>query len=192
MSRYPPIPQDAQTPEQQRVEAGAREILARVPDHVQLTGPSGALLGPYSSLPYTPDLITPWLNLASAIDAQPGLSAKEKELSTLATLSEHNAPYILYAHSEVALEAGLSRAQIDDAKSGRTPAGLTDIEAAVYALALEMTRSRGPILDGVFGPAVDVLGREKVARIAHVVGGFGYVALLANLAAEVGVEVVKD
>jgi hypothetical protein len=50
MSRYPPIPQDAQTPEQQRVEAGAREILARVPDHVQLTGPSGALLGPYSSL----------------------------------------------------------------------------------------------------------------------------------------------
>jgi hypothetical protein len=52
MSRYPPIAQDAQTPEQQRVEAGAREILARVPDHVQLTGPSGALLGPYSSLPF--------------------------------------------------------------------------------------------------------------------------------------------
>jgi hypothetical protein len=62
----------------------------------------------------------------------------------------------------------------------------------VYVLALEMARSRGPIPDGVFGPAVDALGREKVARIAHVVGGFGYVALLANLAAEVGVEVVKD
>ncbi|KAL2795694.1 AhpD-like protein [Aspergillus keveii] len=192
MSRYPPIPQDAQTPEQQRVEAGARKILARVPDHVQLTGPSGALLGPYSSLPYTPDLITPWMNLATAIDTQPGLSAKEKELSTLATLSEYNAPYILYAHSAVALEAGLSRTQIDDAKSGRTPAGLTDTEAAVYVLALEMARSRGPIPDRVFGPAVDVLGREKVARIAHVVGGFGYVALLATLAAKVGVEVVKD
>ncbi|KAJ0424727.1 hypothetical protein BJY00DRAFT_309144 [Aspergillus carlsbadensis] len=173
MSRYPPIPQDAQNPEQQRVEAGPREILTRVPDHVQLTSPSGALLGPYASLLYTPDLITPWQTLATAIDTQPLLTAREKRTH----------------HPRNALRA---QRAIADAKAGRVPVGLSETEIAVYALALEMARSRGPIPDAVFGPAADALGREKVARVAHVVGGFGYVALLANLAAEGGVEVGKD
>ncbi|KAL4772931.1 AhpD-like protein [Aspergillus nidulans var. acristatus] len=191
MSRFPPIPPDSQTPKQQEVETKACQIFTRVPPHVHWRGASGVILGPYSPLPYTPDLVTPWFDLAFALNQQLGLTRIEKELAILAVLAEHNAPYVLYAHTEISLAAGLSGTQISDAMHGRVPDKLHKAESAVYMIALEMARSRGPIADNIFEPAVEALGREKVARVAHVVGGFSYVALLSNLAAET-VPVMQD
>ncbi|PWY80064.1 hypothetical protein BO83DRAFT_435101 [Aspergillus eucalypticola CBS 122712] len=187
MSRFPVIPPDQQTAEQSVVEPSARRIFSHLPPEVQWQGPSGVILGPYSPLYYTPSIIKPWFAFAYSIGSQPHVTAREKELAILATLAEHRAPYVQYAHLHSARAAGFSQEQIAQALQGQQlqpPAGLSDAEQAVYMAALAMARSRGPISTEVFDAAVAALGREKVAEVAHVVGGYMYVCLLSNLANE--------
>ncbi|RAH52832.1 hypothetical protein BO85DRAFT_492729 [Aspergillus piperis CBS 112811] len=189
MSRFPAIPPDQQTAEQSLVEPSARRIFSHLPPEVQWQGPSGVILGPYSPLYYTPSIIKPWFSFAYSIGSQPHVTAREKELAILATLAEHKAPYVQYAHSHSARAAGFSHEQIAQALQGQhqqqpPPAGLSEAEQAVYMAALAMARSRGPISTEDFDAAVAALGREKVAEVAHVVGGYMYVCLLSNLANE--------
>ncbi|PYH69783.1 carboxymuconolactone decarboxylase family protein [Aspergillus vadensis CBS 113365] len=187
MSRFPVIPPDQQTAEQSLVEPSARRIFSHLPPEVQWQGSSGVILGPYSPLYYTPSIIKPWFSFAYSIGSQPHVTAREKELAILATLAEHRAPYVQYAHSHSARAAGFSQEQIAQALQGQhqqPPAGLSDAEQAAYMAALAMARSRGPISTEDFKTAVAALGREKVAELAHVVGGYMYVCLLSNLANE--------
>lgn len=134
---------------------------------------------------YTPTIIQPWFSLAYAIGSQPLITEREKELAILAVLAEYDTPYVHYAHSQSARAAGFSQEQIDQALSGsELPIGVSAVEQAVYMAALAMAQTRGPLPAEAFEKAVAVLGREKVASVAHVVGGYMYVCLLSNVAHE--------
>ena len=40
---------------------------------------------------------------------------------------------------------------------------------------------RRPMDDAIFGKAKEILGRNEIAGVAHVVSGYIYVAILANI-----------
>jgi hypothetical protein len=77
-----------------------------------------------------------------------------------------------HAHQRIGISAGLTEEQIRDAREERRPEGLGDREENMYVLALEMARCFGTLSDEILEGAVGVIGRDGVAQLAQIVGGY--------------------
>ena len=136
----------------------------------------------YCQFSYTPTLASTWLNLVHRVLALPMLSVQEKELSVFAVLSHSRAAYALYAHTQLAETAGLSPYQVADAREGKLLQGLSEREEVAYVFAEELVRTRGPLGDGAFERAKNVLGVEGVAVSMHLTRSCLYSSVLLNAA----------
>ena len=85
-------------------------------------------------------------------------------------------------HTQLAKTAGLSPGQVADAREGKLPQVLSEREEVAYVFAEELVRMRGPLGDGAFERAKNVLGREGVAALMHLTGSFLYSSVLLNVA----------
>ena len=132
---------------------------------------------------YTPDLFQPIMGMGDAILNQKNFEPRARELAILAVTAVVDCPYVVYAHTRVALKLGLSEEQVALACKGTVPTGLTEEESIIYATALELARSRGPLDEQSWQRAERTLGREKSARLAHVVGLYLYTSTYLNLGA---------
>ena len=131
---------------------------------------------------YTPDLFQPYINFAEAIVTQKDISPRERELAVLAVTAVHDVPYVLYAHTRIALGLGLTDEQVALAVKGVQPKGLTEAEV-VYATALELTETKCPLKEETWQRAEAILGKPRCARLAHVVGLYLYAGSLLRLGA---------
>ncbi|EED14517.1 hypothetical protein TSTA_107240 [Talaromyces stipitatus ATCC 10500] len=181
MSRFPQIPVHQLTRAQKLIEINTQDVFSRAPPQLEWKDASGNILGPYAALFYTDDFVEPWFKLAFAITRQSRFTLKQRELAILAVLAEYDVPYVLYAHSEIALASGLSKEQIQQPVHGSVPGDLNEEDAMVYSLALTMTRLRRPMKMDLFEKATKVLRRDQIAGLAHIVSGFVYVAILTNI-----------
>ena len=132
---------------------------------------------------YTPDLFQPFMAMGDAILNQKNFNPRARELVILAVTSVIDCPFVVYAHTRVALKIGLLEDQVASACKGTVSTGLSEEEAVIYETALELARSRGPLEEGCWRRAERVLGREKAARVAHVVGVYLYSCAVMNLGA---------
>ena len=123
------------------------------------------------------------MGMGDAILNQKNFEPRARELVILAVTAVIDCPFVLYAHTRVAVKLGLSEEQVAVACKGKEPAGLTEEEAIIYATALELARSRGPLDEQCWQRAERALGREKSARLAHVVGVYLYSSTVLNLGA---------
>ena len=130
---------------------------------------------------YTPDLFPSYLTFAGAILNQKDLSLTERELIILAVTATNRVPYMLYAHSRIALKLGMTEEQVTSASKGIGPAGLTDEVKVIYATALELAETGAPLKEDTWQRAETALGKARCARIAHVVGLYMYTGGLLRL-----------
>ena len=131
---------------------------------------------------YTPDLFPSYVNFTDAISNQKDLSPSERELIILAVTATNRVPYMLYAHSRIALKLGITEEQVTSASKGIEPTGLTEGKA-IYATALELAKSGAPLEEDTWQRAEAALGKARCARIAHVVGLYMYTGVLLRLGA---------
>ena len=136
----------------------------------------------YYQFGYTPILASTWLSLVHRVLALPVLSVREKELAVFAVLSHLRAAYALYADTRLAKTAGLSPYQVADAREGKLLQGLSEREEVAYVFAEELVRMRGPLNDGAFERAKNVLGGKGVAASMHLTGSCLYSSVLLNAA----------
>ena len=132
---------------------------------------------------YTPDLFAAYSALGQGILKQADISPIERELAVLAVVAVLDVPYVLYAHTRIALESGMTEKQIVSASNRSEPAGLTEEESVFYLTALELADSRLALKEEVWQRAETVLGKTKCARLAHIVGFYLYAASLLRLGA---------
>ena len=123
------------------------------------------------------------MGIGDAILNQKGFEPRARELVILAVMAVIDCPFMLYAHTRIAMKSGLSEEQVALACKGKLPTGLAEEEAIIYGTALELTRSRGPLDEQTWQRAERALGREKAARLAHVVGLYQYSSTVINLGA---------
>lgn len=116
-----------------------------------------------------------------AILNQSGLSLRSRELACLAVLAVYEIPYVLYAHTKIALKAGLSDGQIALAVKGEIAEGLEEDERVAYATALELAKGRGTLDEEVWKTAEARLGKVGTARVAQVVGLYLYIGTFMRL-----------
>ena len=137
--------------------------------------------GEYSS--YTPELLQPYAAVANAIVNQKDFAPTERELVALAVAAVHDLPYVLYAHTRIALHTGMTDQQIALASKGNKPGGLTDEETVVYTTALELAETKTPLKEETWQRAEASLGKVRCARLAHVVGLYLYTGSLLKMGA---------
>ncbi|KAF4637563.1 hypothetical protein G7Y89_g545 [Cudoniella acicularis] len=178
MSRFPPIPRANQTPEQQECHDFIDESTKLYGDTFTQKNSDGAFLGPFTPVLYTPSLVKNWIDLNLNISKL--LSPRERELAILAVMSYAPAAYGLYAHVRLSRKLGLTESQIQDAKEGRTPKGLSEKDEMTYELARELARLRAPLSNESFAKAEKVLGKEGVAAVIHTAGIFLYSTIIFN------------
>jgi alkylhydroperoxidase family enzyme len=122
---YPPI----DTPDAQRV---AEEVK-------RLRG--GRLLNLYRMQLYNPDITSGWLQLGTAIRFGSSLDGASRELAICMVARLTGAEYEWRGHSRVALQEGISQAQLDSLPDAWQAGEVFDArQRAVLAAAQELTR----------------------------------------------------
>lgn len=177
------FPADSQTPEQKAALAEAERLTKKIyGESFKLKDPQGNLLGPFGILAYTPKTFLAYLNYTQAYTTLPNLTPRERELSTLATVSVTKSDYVEYAHQQIGISVGLTKAQVERASKGRVPKGLSDREECIYELALDLAQDFGVMKDRDFSRAVSLLGREGIAALTQLVGGYMLSSTLVSVA----------
>ena len=123
------------------------------------------------------------MSFSDAILNRNNFSPIERELVILAVTSIYDMSFCLYAHTQIALNVGMTKAQIASASKGVEPSGLSDVERVVYATALELAGTRTPLKEETWQKAEAMLGKARCGILAHVVGLYLYTGSLLRMGA---------
>jgi len=164
MARIQPIPKDAMTPEQIRVND-------------KIAGPrySGPARGPFAVWLRTPEFAEIASDFGLHLRTKTTLPRRLLELTVLITARQWTAQYEWAAHEGFAREAGLAGNLIEDLRAGRRPSFESPEDAVVYDVATEIQERKG-LDDDTYRRARDLLGEQTVVDLLTVIG---YYTLLA-------------
>ena len=167
--RFPQLDPDRLTAEQRRVADAI------------LSGPRGALVGPFNAWLRSPDLADRLQKVGEYLRFGSSLPRRLNEFANLITAREWDAQFEWFAHHRMAMEAGLDPAVAQDLAAGRRPADMRDDEAVVYDFATQLRRDRR-VSDATFRSAVDMLGEQGVVDLIAVTGYYDLVSMTLNVA----------
>ena len=137
----------------------------------------GHLAGPFNALLYSPNIGLAVQALGTALRFGGTLPGRTRELVICAVAAELNSDYEWYAHSRVALSVGVSSAELESVRSGRTPDAIGPGEQAALSLAIALLRDR-VVGTEVHAAALEFHGHSGVVELAVLVG---YYQTLAGL-----------
>ena len=177
MARLPSLSRGDLNPEQQAlydsIAGGDRAKDASFP----LTDESGALVGPFNVLLYSPRVGDVIQQLGAALRFHTELSAPVRELAILAVATYHDCEFERWAHESIARRVGLTDDQIAALRAGFQPDLGTDDLVAAYDVCRSILHDK-TIADDVYRRAVEALGQDRLVELTMVVG---YYSLLAQL-----------
>ena len=179
MARLPGLPPADLNPEQRAlydsIAGGDRAKDASFP----LTDGSGALIGPFNALLYSPGVGDAVQQLGAALRFHGDLSAPMREMAILVVATYYDCEFERWAHEPIARRAGLTDEQVAALRDGTRP----DMEAAELKAAYDVCQSilhSRAINDDVYRRAVEALGEDRVVELMIVVGYYGMLAQLMN------------
>lgn len=166
--RFKPLTYEQLTPEQKKL---VEDLYA---------GERGGMSGPFNVLLRSPEMGDQMQKLGAQLRFHSSLPPKVRELAIIMTGREWNAQYEWYAHSRLAVQAGVSQAIVDAIAAGKRPAGLDPDEEIVYNFCSELFKTK-QVSDPVFHAAVNKLGERGVVDLTALVGYYHIVSMLLNI-----------
>lgn len=177
--RFPLIPVDKLTPEQQAIaddiRAGPRSKLAT--SSASKPGPIG---GPFNVMLRSPTIGMLIQKLGGEIRFNSVISGKLNELAIITTARHYMANYEWNAHCKLALQGGLNPAIAQAIAEGREPEGMDADESLVYEFSRSLHKNHG-VSDELFKRASDRFGERGVVDIIAVNGYYSMVSFLLNV-----------
>jgi 4-carboxymuconolactone decarboxylase len=167
--RLPPIPEAEQTPEQRAVSA---ELVS---------GPRGALVGPFVPLMRSPQLMRRVQKLGEFLRFESSLPENVKELAILVVARLWGQRFEWRYHLPLALKAGVSREAAEAIAEGRPPEGLTPVERTAYNLLTELNADKS-VADETWRRAALAFGENGVIELIGVNGYYALLAMVMNAA----------
>ena len=177
MARLPNLPPGDLNPEQRAlydsIAGGDRAKDASFP----LTDESGALVGPFNALLYSPRVGDVIQQLGTALRFHTELSAPVRELVILAVATYYDCEFERWAHESIAKRVGLADDQIAALRAGTQP----NLDAADLIAAYDVCQSilhDKSIGDEYYRRAIEALGQDRLVELMMVVGYYGMLAQL--------------
>jgi AhpD family alkylhydroperoxidase len=135
----------------------------------------GRMLNLYRMLLNSPPVAEGWLALFTAIRQKAKLADRYRELATLRVAVMNGADYEFEAHVPFALEAGVTRAQLDALRAGRMPEGLEEPDRAVLEYTEAMTRDIR-VDDALFARIRRHFDDQETVELTATIAGYNLVS----------------
>lgn len=177
--RVQPIPPDTLGPELREVHDGIANLVGRSQSHVTMIDAQGALTGPFPPLLHYPQFGVPALTFLRSLDVHATLDKAVREVAILTVGAAYGALFELYAHEITAADVGLSPAVIAILAAGGRPEGLTGEQGIAHDLARSLVTGH-IVPHSTYSHAVDLLGRDGVAELFFLIGGYSLIAMILN------------
>jgi 4-carboxymuconolactone decarboxylase len=167
-----------------RMTAGQRAIYDRyatgrraAPDNpFLLVDAEGRLQGPPAVWVLSPAFGQALQQLGAAVRFGSDLPARAGEIAILLVGHHRRSPFELYAHTRAGAAAGLTADDLAALADGREPAGLSDVESAVFRATRQILDS-GTLDDAGYRATVGVLGEATLFELVTIVGWYTMVAM---------------
>ncbi|WRH26555.1 carboxymuconolactone decarboxylase family protein [Arthrobacter sp. JZ12] len=141
----------------------------------------GTLAGPFNALLFAPRIGDAVQALGAALRFGGGLTDRTRELVICAVAAALNSEYEWYAHSRVALKAGVTDEELDRIAAGEIPASASDPEKAALALTRELLAENG-ITERTHSAARQHLGLDGMTEVSILTGYYRTLAGLLTVA----------
>ncbi len=136
---------------------------------------------PWSVLLRVPDQIVPALQIRLHYLNKSVLGPKLTEFAILTAARKWTNNWEWNAHAPAAARAGLERDVIAAVQQGRRPDRMSEDEAIVYDVSLELQNNQG-VSDATYARAVAKFGEPGIVELASIQGYYAYLALVMNVA----------
>ncbi|MGC3947753.1 MAG: hypothetical protein QM762_25155 [Chryseolinea sp.] len=177
--RITPIRPDGLTEELRPVHDGVAALVGGSQRQVTMTDQDGALIGPFPPMLHYPQFGVPALTFIRSLDNHAKLDKKVREVAILTVGAALGSRFVLYAHEIMGAAFGLSQACVATLASGGCPEGLNDQESIAHSIAQTLVRGH-VVPDSAYKYAVQVLGKDQVAELFFLVGGYCLLAMILN------------
>ena len=169
------IPADKMTDAQKKAVADYKALRG-----ADLTGP------PWSVLLRVPDQVMPALEIRLHYLNKSVIGPELTEFAILTAARRWTNNWEWNAHSTAAAAAGLSADIMAAVKDGRRPDRMTEDEALVYDLSLELQNNQS-VSDATYARAAARFGEPGVVELASIQGYYAYLAMVMDVA-RIGVQ----
>jgi 4-carboxymuconolactone decarboxylase len=176
MSRLPLLTYDASDPQQQALWD---TIVASRGKALDLTTPDGRLAGPFEAFVRRPDLGEHLIKVGGVIRFASSLDPRLLELAITTVGARWTSEFEFWAHSALALDAGIEQSVIDALAAGETPTFAHDDEAAVYRYAIALVTD-GHVDQPTYDGAITAVGVNGVVDLTHTIGYYSQISFVLN------------
>lgn len=177
--RIKPLPPDSLSPDLRFVHDKIASLVSASQGQVKMLDEDGALLGPFAPMLHFPQFGIPALSFLRTLDTYATLAKTVREVAILTVGGLFGAKFELYAHEIMAGAFGLAPDVIASLAAAGQPDGLTAQEAVAHTIANCLVKGR-IVPDSTYRHAVGLLGREGVAELYFLVGGYSLIAVILN------------
>jgi 4-carboxymuconolactone decarboxylase len=168
MSRAPELSYEDMSAEQKRVY-----------DEIS-SGPRGAVRGPLSVWLARPGLADQAQSLGRYARYETLLAPRLSELAIITTARIWGSAYEWFAHSGIALEAGIKIEIVDALRQGRIPEFDDPEQQAIFEFAVTLhTKRRVP--DDQFNRVVDQIGKDGMVDLVGILGYYTLISMTLNV-----------
>ncbi len=167
--RLPLLPESAMNDAQRKASAAL------------IAGPRKGVFGPFIPLMRSPELLDRLQRVGEYLRFQSAVPSKLNEFATL-IVARHSANQFEWAtHHPLAIKAGVSRETVDALEARKRPASMAPDEAVVYDFASQLLATHR-VDDANYARAMTLLGEQGVVDLVAIVGYFGLVNAVMNVA----------
>jgi 4-carboxymuconolactone decarboxylase len=138
------------------------------------------LSGHFNVLMHAPELCARVSALEGYFRTESTLSARERELVTLATLRAAKAHFAWSRHEQRALEVGISRETVEAVRAQASPEAFRGDERLFVEIACSLAMPGGALGDALFDRALTTLGERKLVETVALIGHYSLVGVLVN------------
>lgn len=141
----------------------------------QITAERGSVIHLYQMLLHSPPVAQGWLDYLTAIRQKTSISGALRELIIMRVAILNRAPYEADQHAPIALQEGLSQAQLDALEHWHDSELFTDKQRAVLALTDEMTLTV-QVSKEVFAAVQEHFGPQQLVEITATIAAYNMVS----------------
>lgn len=179
MNRIKPLTPESLNANVRYVHDEIASLIGRSQGPVKMIDANGALLGPFPAMLHYPQFGIPALTFLQSLDTHATLNKAVREVAILTVGGAFGARFQLYAHEIMAAAFGLSPLTISTLASGGHPQGMPEQETIAHDIAFALVTGR-IIPDSTYNHAVNLLGRDGVAELYFLTGGYCLIATILN------------
>lgn len=167
--RLPPMPESTMNDAQKKASAAL------------IAGPRKGVFGPFIPLMRSPELLDRVQRVGEYLRFQSAVPPKLNEFATLITARHSTNQFEWAVHHAFALKAGVARETVDALEARQRPASMAHDEAIVCDFVTQLLATHR-VNDAHYAHALKLLGEQGVVDLIGIVGYFGLVNAVMNVA----------